>query len=74
MGALDGMSGTGGALGEIKTKTEKETNNIGGKGEKKRGRKAEIQPTITVKTGPFCHVQPILSKSKSIERSLSQRA
>ena len=41
MGALDRMSGTGGALGEIKTKTEKETNDIGGKGEKKRGRKAE---------------------------------
>ena len=39
MGALVGMSGTGGALGEIKTKTEKETNNIGDKGEKKRGRK-----------------------------------
>ena len=35
------MSGTSGALGEIKTKTEKETNDIGGKGEKKRGRKAE---------------------------------
>ena len=41
MGALDGMSGTGDELGAIKSKTEKETNNIGGKGEKKRGRKAE---------------------------------
>ena len=39
MGALDRMSGTGGALGEMKTKKEKETNNIGGKGEKKRGGK-----------------------------------
>ena len=55
MGALDGMSG------EIKTKTEKETNNIEGKEQKKRGRKAE-NPTY------YYSNKAVLRKQRRMDR------